>query len=90
MDESCEVGREVRCSLLALLRLDHPDCGRCKALQKRGIQMRERLDELNVGMQQDLLHNSDRGEVVEIFDSERGKIVARQTISLPKQGKKAG
>ena len=37
----------LRCYLLSLLRIHRPDCARCKALEKCGLDMRERLAELN-------------------------------------------
>ena len=37
----------LKCSLLTLLKIHRPDCEPCKALEKGGIEMRERLEELN-------------------------------------------
>jgi hypothetical protein len=38
---------KLRCYLLSLLRIHHPDCEHCVARKKYGIEMRKRLKELN-------------------------------------------
>jgi len=81
---------KLRCYLLSLLRIHRPDCEHCKAREKCGLEMRERLDELNWRTQPYSPNNGDHGEVVEVFDSKPGEVVARTPISLAHQGKKAG
>ena len=81
---------KLRCYLLSLLRIHRSDCEHCKAREKCGLEMRERLEELNWRTQPYSPNNGDHGEVVEVFDSKPGEVVARTPISLAHQGKKAG
>jgi len=78
-----------KCYLLSLLRIHRPDCELCKAREKRGLEMRKRLQELNWRTQPHSLNNGSYGEIVEV-DSKPGEVVARMSISLAQQGKKAG
>jgi len=73
---------KLRCSLLFLLRIHHPDCEHCKAREKYGIEMRRRLEELNWRTQPHSLNNG-------VFDSKPGEVVASTPISLAQQQKKA-
>jgi hypothetical protein len=81
---------KLRCYLLSLLRIHRPDCEPCKAREKCGVEMRKRLQELNWRTQPNLPNNEDHGEVVEVFDSKPGEVVASLPISLAKRVKKAG
>ena len=76
---------KFRCYLLSLLRIHRPDCEHCKAREKCGIEMRERLAELNWRTQPNLLKEEIQREVVEVFDSKPGEVVARTPISLAQQ-----
>lgn len=79
---------KLRCYLWSLLRIHRPDCERCKAREKCGIEMRERLEELNWRPQPNLLNDEDHGEAVKAFDSEPRELVASPTISLAQEQKK--
>jgi hypothetical protein len=79
---------KLRCSLLSLLRIHHPDCEHCKAREEYGIEMRKRLEELNWRTQPRSLNNGDHGEVVGGFDSKPGEVVASPPISLKAQQRK--
>ena len=74
----------LKCSLLTLLRIHRPDCEDCKALEKGGIEMRERLEELN--------SEPDRifAEVIEPFELSPGQTTGSPSVSLPQKGKRAG
>jgi hypothetical protein len=76
----------LRCYLLSLLRIHHPDCELCNARETRGDEMRKRLEELNWRTQQ-YPNNGDPGEGVEVFDSKLGKVVA-SPIALKTQKRK--
>ena len=78
---------KLRCYLLSLLRIHRPDCQHC-AREMCGDEMRKRLDELSGRTQPHSLNNGDHEEVVEVFDSKPGKVVARSPISLKAQKKK--
>jgi hypothetical protein len=67
---------KLRCYLLSLLRIHRPDCEHCKALEKCGLQMRERLAELNWQTQPNLTKKGVHGEVVPYFDSKLDEVVA--------------
>jgi hypothetical protein len=58
-----EVVVKLRCYLLSLLRIHRPDCEHCKALEKCGLDMRERLEELNWRTQPYSLHRELQGDV---------------------------
>jgi hypothetical protein len=49
--------------------------------------MRKRLEELSWRTQPHPLNNGDHGEVVKVFDSEPGEVVASPPISLKAQQK---
>ena len=70
----------LRCYLLSLLRIHHPDCERC-AREKYGDEMRKRLEELNWRTQP---HSPEAGG---FFDSKPGE-VAGSPISVAQQRKK--
>ena len=76
---------KLRCYLLSLLRIHRSDCEHCKAREKCGLEMRERLEELNWRTQPYSPNNGDHGEVVEIFDSKPGEVVASQHVPLAQQ-----
>lgn len=67
--ESREVGMNLRCWLLSLLNIHHPDCGHCNAHDTCGEEMRKRLEELNW-----------RTNPRSPNDSKPGEIIARQHI----------
>jgi len=50
--------------------------------------MRKRVEELSGRKQRRSLNNQDHGEVVEVFDSKSGEVVASPPISLKAQQKK--
>ena len=52
---------KLRCSLLSLLRIHHPDCEHCNARGTSGEVMRKRLEEL--GWQAHYANNGDHEEV---------------------------
>ena len=81
---------KLRCYLLSLLRIHRLDCEHCKAREKCGIEMRERLAELNRRTQPNLVKKGVQGEVVPDFDSKPGEVVARPPGSSAQQMKKAG
>ena len=66
----------LRCYLLSLLRIHRPDCERCNARERRGDEMRKRLEELSWRTQPRSLDSGDHGQVVEVFDSKPGEVVA--------------
>ena len=76
---------KLRCYLLSLLRIHRSDCEHCKAREKCGLEMRERLEELNWRTQPYSPNNGDHGEVVEVFDSKPGEVVASQHVPLAQQ-----
>jgi hypothetical protein len=83
----------LRCSLLSLVRLHSPDCERCNTHETHGDEMRKRLEELSWRTQPrslNRLNHGDHEEVVEVFDSKPGEVVASQPASLkPEQRKTA-
>jgi hypothetical protein len=79
---------KLRCSLLSLLRIHHPDCEHCKAREKYGIEMRKRLEELNWRTQPHSVNDGNHEEVVGGFDSKPGEVVANPPISLTAQQRK--
>jgi hypothetical protein len=81
---------KLRCYLLSLLRIHRLDCEHCKAREKCGIEMRERLAELNWRTQPNLVKKGVHGEVVPHFDSEPDEVVASPAIPVAQQLKKAG
>ena len=80
---------KLRCYLLSLLRIHPPDCEHCKARDKCGVEMRERLEELNGRTEPYSINNGNHAEVVQVFDS-RSAEVALRPISLEQLEKKAG
>jgi hypothetical protein len=80
---------KLRCYLLSLLRIHRPDCEHCKACAKYGLEIRERLEELNRRTQPNLLKKEVHGEVVEVFDSKPGDVEASAPISSAEQVNKA-
>ncbi len=81
---------KLRCYFLSLLRIHRPDCEHCRAREKCGLEMRERLAELNRRTQSNLLKEEVHGEVVVVSDSKSGKVVATPPTSSAQQVKKAG
>jgi len=78
-----------RCYLLSLLRIHRPDCEHCKAREKCGVEMRERLEELNGRTQPYSLNNGDHAEVEQVFDSKSGEVALPPT-SFAHEMEKAG
>jgi hypothetical protein len=81
---------KLRCYLLSLLRIHPPDCEHCKARERCGVEMRERLEELNGRTPPYSLNNGDHAEVVQVFDSKPGEGVTSPPTSFAHQMKKAG
>jgi hypothetical protein len=78
---------KLRCYLLSLLRIHRLDCEHCKDREKCGIEMRERLAELNSRTQPHLVKKDVHGEVVP--DSNPGEVVASPPSLSAQQMKKA-
>ena len=78
----------LRCYLLSLLRIQHPDCELRNASEKYGEEMRRRLEELNWRTQPHSLNNGDHDEVVGVFNSKPEEVVASPHIPLAQQQKK--
>ena len=68
---------------LSSLRGDQPHCG-----HRMREQMRKRLEELNWRTQPFSLNNGNHEEVVGVFNSKPGEVVANPPISLAQQQKK--
>ena len=79
---------KLRCYLLSILRIHRPDCEHCKAREKCGLEMRERLEELKWRTRPNLLEKEVYGTVVEVFDSKPGEVAASPPISLAQQQNK--
>jgi hypothetical protein len=75
----------LKCYLLSLLRIHHPDCEICNARERYGVEMRRRLDELSWRTQPH--SHGDHGEVAKVFDSEPGEVISTP-VSLAQQQKK--
>ena len=71
----------LKCYLLSLLKIQHPDCEHCNAREKYGEEMRRRLEELNWRTQPGSPSNG-------VFDSKPAEVVASPPISLAQQQKK--
>jgi hypothetical protein len=71
----------LKCYLLSLLKIQHPDCEHCNAREKYGEEMRRRLEELNWRTQPGSLNEG-------VFDSKPAEVVASPPISLAQQQKK--
>ncbi len=76
----------LKCYLLSLLRIQHPDCELCNAREKYGEEMRRRLEELNWRTQP--RSHGDHGEVVKAFDSEHGEVISTPVSLKAQQDKK--
>jgi len=70
----------LKCYLLSLLRIQHPDCARCNARQTYGEAMRKRLEELNWRTQPRSLNNG--------FNSEPGEVIGAPVSLKAQQEKK--
>jgi hypothetical protein len=57
-------------------------------MEKYGIEMRQRLEELNLGMQAHSPSSGDHCDVVGVFDSEPSEVITLP-ISLAQQEKKS-
>jgi hypothetical protein len=77
----------LRCRLLSLLRIHRPDCEVCTAREKYGVEMRKRLEELGWGTRPHSPTNGDHGEIVEVFRSEPGEVVARSPVPVKQHRK---
>ena len=75
----------LKCYLLTLLKIHRPDCEPCKALEKGGIEMRERLEELNSEPQPSSLSPAADEKFAGIFDPQPCDVVARMPIRLMQQ-----
>jgi hypothetical protein len=78
----------LRCRLLSLLRIHSPDCELCNGRGTCGEEIRKRLEELNWRTELHSLNNGVREELVRVFDSAPGEVVATQPIPLKAQQKK--
>jgi hypothetical protein len=83
----------LKCYLLSLLRIQHPDCELCNARKTNGDEIRKRLDELSGRTQPrslntHSLNNGDHGEAVGVFDSKPAEVLASPPISLAQQQEK--
>ena len=76
---------KLRCYLLSLLRIHRSDCEHCNVRETCGYEMRKRLEELNWRTQPYSPNNGDHGEVLEVFDSKPGEVVASQHVPLAQQ-----
>jgi hypothetical protein len=76
-----------KCYLLSLLRIHHPDCELCNAREEYGVEMRKRMVELNWRTQPHSPTNGDHGEIVEVFRSEPGEVVASSPIPVKQKRK---
>jgi hypothetical protein len=72
---------KLKCYLLSLLRIHRPECQYCKARERYGVEMGNRLEELNWRMHQS-------SPEVGVFDSEPREVVTLP-ISLARQRKKS-
>ena len=69
----------LKCYLLSLLRIQHPDCELCNAREKYGEAMRRRLEELNWRTQPRSLNDG-------VFDSKPGEVIS-PPVSMAQQEK---
>jgi hypothetical protein len=80
---------KLRCSLMSLLRIHHPDCQYCKAREAYGIEMRKRLEELNWRVQANVSNFGDDAKRIEgIFYAEPVQVITLP-VSLKGQKKTA-
>jgi hypothetical protein len=70
----------LKCYLLSLLKIQHPDCEHCNAREKYGEEMRRRLEELNWRTQPGSPSNG-------VFDSKPAEVISTP-VSLAQQEKK--
>ena len=75
----------LRCYLLSLLRFHSPNCEVCNAREEYGVEMRQRLEELNWRTLPDSHANGDYGRVVEEFDSEPGEVISTPVSLMAQQ-----
>jgi hypothetical protein len=74
---------KLRCYLLSLLRIHDSDCELCIAHERHGIEIRQRLEELNW---RTLPRSANHGEHgIDKVDSKSGKAQASPAISTKKQ-----
>ena len=66
---------KLRCYLLSLLRIHHPDCEHCHLCETCGDETRKRLEELNWRTQPYSLNNVGHGEVVRVVDSQPSEVI---------------
>ena len=69
---------KLRCYLLSLLRIHHPNCEHYVARKRYGIEMRKRLEELGWRMQPCSQNNGNHKDRIElgVFDSEPAEVIA--------------
>lgn len=75
----------LRCYLLSLLRIHSPNCEVCNARERYGVEMRERLEELNWRTLPDSHAKGTHGKVVEVFDSEPGEVISTPVSLMAQQ-----
>ena len=78
----------LRCRLLSLLRIHHPNCEVCNAREKYGLEMRKRLEDLSERTQPHPLNHGNHEEAVEVFDSRPGEVVSTPMSSKAQKRKK--
>jgi hypothetical protein len=73
---------KLRCYLLSLLRIHHPDCKHCVARKRYGMEMRKRLEELGWRTP------ANSSDVVRVFDSDLAEVITLP-VSLKERKKSA-
>lgn len=81
---------KLRCYLLSFLRIHPLNCEHCKAHESFGLEMRERLEELNRRTQPNSLKTETHRDVAEAFNSKPSGVGASAPISSTEREKKAG
>lgn len=81
---------KLRCFLLSFLKLHQPDCDYCRARKTCGLDMKRRLEELNGPMPPNLLKMEVRGEVAVVSAGKPRELMARPSVSLLHETRKAG
>jgi hypothetical protein len=76
------------CPLLTLLKMHDPDCEYCDPRETCGVEMRERLEELDWRTQTQSLKNGDHEKAVGVSDSKPREVVANRPISSKEQQRK--
>jgi hypothetical protein len=75
----------LRCYLLSLMRFHSPSCEVCNAREKYGVEMRQRLEELNWRTLPDSHAHGDHGRVGVELDSEPGEVICTPVSLMAQQ-----